>query len=141
MGLPHHREIYHRIDLISGSVLPNLAHYRMNPREAEMLPHEVNKLLQEGLISPNLSPCAVPALLVPKKNGEFQMCVDIRAINKITVKYRFPIPRIDDLLDELSGSEVFSKLNLKSGCHHIRIRLGNEWKTNFKIKMGCLSGL
>ncbi|XP_073260728.1 uncharacterized protein [Populus alba] len=114
-GLPPLRGIEHQIDFVPGASIPNRPAYRSNPEETKELQRQ--------------------------KDGTWRMCVDCRAINNITVKYRHPIPRLDDMLDELHGSCIFSKIDLKSGYHQIRMKEGDEWKTAFKTKHGLYEWL
>eukprot|EP00253_Pinus_taeda_P016978 PITA_16978 len=115
--------------------------------EISGLPEEIQDLLQEFSdivvddLLDKLPPKQISTVLAPKKGGEWQMCTDSRAKNKITIKYRFPLPRMDDMMDYLSGATYFSKIDLKRGYHEIRIREGDEWKTSFKTNEGLYEWL
>jgi hypothetical protein len=111
------RGIEHKIDFIPGASLPNRVMYRTNPDETKEIQRQVQDLLDRGYIRESLSSCFVPVLLVPKKDGTWHLCVDCRAINNITIRYHYPIPHLDDMLDELSDSVIFSKIDLRSGYH------------------------
>jgi hypothetical protein len=106
------RGIVHQIDLIPGATLPNHAAYRTNHEETKEIQQQVQDLFDRGYVRESLSPCDVPVLLVlvPKKDGTWRMCINCRAINSITIRYCHPIPRLDDMLDELCGSKFSQRL-------------------------------
>lgn len=120
-GLPPHRVVDFHIDLIPGATPISRAPYRMAPAEMVELKKQLDELLQKGYIRPSVSPWGVPVLFVKKKDGSMRLCIDYREINKITVRKRYPLPRIDDLFDQLRGASVFSKIDLRSGYHQMRI--------------------
>ena len=97
--LPPRRDTSHQNDFIPGASLPNKAAYRLTPQENQEVRRQVQGLLDKALVQKSPRPCPVPVVLTPKKDGEWQMCTDSRAINKITIRYRFPLPRMDDMMD------------------------------------------
>ncbi|MCO5596399.1 hypothetical protein L7F22_050460 [Adiantum nelumboides] len=134
--LPPERLEDHAIDLVPGSSPPNRPSYRVSAAQPKEIMSQVEELLEKGLIQPSSSPFCSPVLLVQKKDGSWRMCIDYRALNKNTIKNRFPIPRIDDILDKLEGAAMFSRIDLKSGYHQIRIRSEDVHKTAFRTTFG-----
>jgi hypothetical protein len=114
-SLPPMRNASHHIDLIPGASFPNKAAYKLTPQENEEVKRQVQELLDKGLVRESLSSYAVPTVLSPKKDGGWKMCTNSRAMNKITIRYSFPLPWMDDLMDCLSGAKYFSKVDLKRG--------------------------
>ena len=135
------RNIEHKIDFILGVVIPNKLAYRVNLTEIKEVQRKVKELMEKGYLQESLSPCSVLVLLVPKKDETWLICMDSRVINKISIKYWHSIPRLYDMFDELHGSRLFIKIVLKSGYHQIRIHVGYDWKTIFKIKFGLYEWL
>ncbi|KAL0560579.1 hypothetical protein IC582_000988 [Cucumis melo] len=134
--LPPHREVEFAIELEPGTVPISRAPYRMAPEELKELNVQLQELLNKGFIRPSVSPWGAPVLFVKKKDGSMRLCIDYRELNKVTVKNRYPLPRIDDLFDQLHGATVFSKFDLRSGYHQLRIKDGDVPKTTFRSRYG-----
>jgi hypothetical protein len=134
--LPLKRGIQHEIQLQQDCPLPNIGMYGMLVMDNVEIKKQIQELLDKGFIMPNTSSCGSPVVLVPKKDGTCRMCVDFIALNKITVNNCYPLPRIDDFLDQLKDAKYFTKLYLRSGYHQIMIVEGDTWKTTFKTKQG-----
>ncbi|KAL0561145.1 hypothetical protein IC582_001565 [Cucumis melo] len=136
LGLPPHREVEFAIELEPGTVPISRAPYRMAPAELKELKVQLQELLDKGFIRPSVSPWGAPVLFVKKKDGSMRLCIDYRELNKVTVKNRYPLPRIDDLFDQLQGATVFSKIDLRSGYHQLRIKDEDVPKTAFRSRYG-----
>ncbi|KAI3802062.1 hypothetical protein L1987_30186 [Smallanthus sonchifolius] len=130
-GLPPVRQVIFRIDLVPGANPVARAPYRLAPSEMQELASQLQELSDKGCIHPSHSPWGAPVLLVKKKDGSFRMCIDYRERNKLTIKNRYPLPRIYDLFDQLQGSTCFSKIDLRSGYHQLRVQEDDIPKTAF----------
>ncbi|XP_072078172.1 uncharacterized protein [Arachis hypogaea] len=135
-SFPPTREVEFSIELMPGTGPISIAPYRMAPLELTELKNQLEELLQKGFIRPSASPWGAPVLFVKKKDGSMRLCMDYRQLNKITVKNKYPLPRIDDLMDQLQGATVFSKIDLRSGYHQIRVREEDIPKTAFRTRYG-----
>ncbi|GJV20520.1 putative reverse transcriptase domain-containing protein [Tanacetum coccineum] len=135
-GLPPTRQVEFQIDLVPGVAPVARAPYRLAPSEMKELSEQLQELSDKGFIRPSSSPWGAPVLFVKKKDGSFRMCIDYRELNKLTVKNRYPLPRIDDLFDQLQGSNVYSKIDLRSGYHQLRVREEDILKTAFRTRYG-----
>ncbi|GKD33261.1 putative reverse transcriptase domain-containing protein [Tanacetum coccineum] len=120
-GIPPTQKVEFQIDLVPGAAPVARVPYRLAPSEMKELPDQLQELSDKGFIRPSSSPWGAPILFVKKKDGSFWMCIDYRELNKLTVKNRYPLPRIDDLFDQLQGSSVYSKIDMRSGYHQLRV--------------------
>ncbi|KAL5541879.1 hypothetical protein UlMin_009589 [Ulmus minor] len=138
-GLPPDREISFEIKLLPGSAPISKAPYRIAPAELKELQIQLQELLDKGFIRPSHSLWGAPVLFVKKKDGSLRMCIDYKELNKLTIKNKYPLPRIDDLFDQLKGAANFSKIDLRSGYHQLKIKDSDVPKTAFRTRYGTMS--
>jgi hypothetical protein len=135
-GMPPDRDVEFVIELQPGTAPISKRPYRVPPKELAELKVQLQELLDKGYIRPSSSPWGSPTLFVKKKDGSLRMCVDYRPLNAVTIKNKYPLPRIDVLFDQLAGAKVFSKIDLRSGYHQIKIRASDVPKTAFSTRYG-----
>ena len=135
-GLPPEREVEFTIELLPEVAPISISPYRMAPIELKELKVQLQELLDKGFIRPSVSPWGAPVLFVKKKDGTMRLCIDYRQLNRVTVKNKYPLPRIDDLFDHLQGAQVFSKIDLKSGYYQLKISEPDVLKTAFRTRYG-----
>ncbi|GJY03818.1 putative reverse transcriptase domain-containing protein [Tanacetum coccineum] len=136
LELPPARKVEFQIELVPGAAPVARAPYRLAPSEMQKLSAQLQELLYKGFIRSSSSPWGAPILFVKKKDGSFRVSIDYRELNKLTVKNRYPLPRIDDLFDQLQGSSVYSKIDLRFGYHQLRVHDEDIPKTAFRIRYG-----
>ena len=110
--------------------------YRYSPQHKDEIERQVKEMLTAGLVVPSTSPFASPVLLIQKKDGSWRFCVDYRRLNELTIQNRFPMPVMEEILEELAGSYYFTKLDMRSGYHQVRMHPEDEYKTAFKTHQG-----
>ncbi|GJX30777.1 putative reverse transcriptase domain-containing protein, partial [Tanacetum coccineum] len=135
-GLPSNRQVEFQIDLVPSAAPVARAPYQLALSKMKELSEQLQELSDKGFIRPSSSHWGAPVLFVKKKDGSFQMCIDYLELNKLTVKNRYPLPRIDDLFDQLQGSSVYSKIDLRSGYHQLRVREEDILKMAFRTRYG-----
>jgi hypothetical protein len=135
-GLPPQREVEFGIECVLGTNPTSKAPYKMALSELKELKEQLQELLDKGFIRPSISQWGALVLFVRKKDGLMRVCIDYRELNKVTIKNRYPLPRIDDLLDQLQGARVFSKVDLRSGYHQVRVKEEDIPKTAFRTRYG-----
>ncbi|KAJ9538034.1 hypothetical protein OSB04_030767 [Centaurea solstitialis] len=135
-GIPPDTQVEFGIDLIPGAAPVARAPYRLAPPELQELASQLQELSEKGFIRPSSSPWGAPILFVKKKDGSHRMCIDYRELNKVTIKNRYPLPRIDDLFDQLQGATWFSKIDLRSGYHQLKVKEVDVHKTAFRTRYG-----
>ncbi|GKD75720.1 putative nucleotidyltransferase, ribonuclease H [Tanacetum coccineum] len=135
-GLPPNQEIEFCIELVPGAIPVAKSPYRLAPSKMEELLGQLKDLQDKGFIRPSSSPWGAPVLFVKKKDGSFRMCIDYRELNKLIIKNRYPLPRIDDLFNQLQRSQYFSKIDLRSGYHQLRVHKDDILKTAFRTRYG-----
>ena len=135
-GLPPDREVEFTIDLIPETEPISIPPYRMAPAEMRELKAQLEDLLSKGFIRLSISPWGAPVLFVKKKDGSLRLCIDYRQLNRVTIRNQYPLPRIDELFDQLQGSRVYSKIDLRSGYHQLRVQESDVHKTAFRTRYG-----
>ena len=135
-GLPPDREVEFNVELLPGTAPISKTPYRMAPAELKELKTQLQELLDKGFIRPSHSPWGAPVLFVKKADGSLRLCIDYRGLNQVTIKNKYPLPRIDDLFDQLAGATVFSKIDLRSGYHQLKVRDEDIPKTAFRTRYG-----